>query len=732
MFFVNWRRWLNETFGASKKRHRQHRRSNRFRPECLPLEDRLAPATVVAVGAGPGGGPVVKVYNGSPGTLVADFFAFAPSFTGGVHVAVADVNGDGVPDIIVAAGAGGSPEVKVIDGTKFGQLQANGEIASSALLADFFAYAPSFTGGVNVAAGDVNGDGILDIIVGTGAIIVGTGAGGGPEVKVIDGTKLGQIQPNGEIASSALLADFFAYAPSFTGGVNVAAGDVNGDGVPDIIVGAGAGGEPEVKVIDGTKLGQIQPNGEIASSALLADFFAYAPSFTGGVNVAAGDVNGDGVPDIIVGAGAGGEPEVKAIDGTKLSQIQPNGEIASSALLADFFAFAVNFSGGVFVAASASPPSILATLGAASISVNGSTTLTISITNPNSALAFSGIAFTDNLPAGLVVATPSGLTNTGLGGLATAVAGSSSVSLSGGSLAAGASGTIVVYVTGTTAGVKNESVQVTSTNAGTGNTSTPSITVVAPPAITIAFHPTAIAPNATTTLTFTITNPAANTAALTGVAFTDTLPAGLTVVTSSSSVGGGTLTTTAPASIVLSGAGIPVNSQLKFNVTVIGATVGNYNDATSAVTSTNGGSGLASNTAPLAVHPLLQVSQTIVPTPIYEGSHYAYSITVSNLGNAAVSGVTVRDVLPLNAVFLGSLPFGYSVSAGVLTVNVGTVAGNSTTTFTVAMSVPFTTPIGASIMNDISVRTAISGSVDLYTSMYSFMVTKPPVSKHWG
>jgi virginiamycin B lyase len=287
--------------------------------------------------AGPGGGPEVKVIDGKSGATLAAFFAFAPTFTGGVSVAVGDVNGDGNLDIIVGAGPGGGPEVKVIDGTKMTQLQANGEIAPSALLADFFAFAPSFSGGVTVAAADVNGDTKADVIG-------GAGPGGGPEVKVISGAKVGQLQANGQIAPSALLTDFFAYAPSFSGGVWVAAGDYNGDGIPDVVVGAGAGGGPEVKVINGTQLGALQGNGEIGGS-LLADFFAYAPNFTGGVRVGAVESNRqikagqplDLMGEIVTGAGPGGGPQVNVYRGD------------DGSLLDAFFATAASFTGGVFV-----------------------------------------------------------------------------------------------------------------------------------------------------------------------------------------------------------------------------------------------------------------------------------------------------------------------------------------------------------------------------------------------
>src|SRR5262249_37512970 len=101
----------------------------------------------------------------------------------------------------------------------------------------------------------------------------------------------------------------------------------------------------------------------------------------------------------------------------------------------------------------ASAPSITKQFGASSIPLNGTTSLTFNISNPNTNVALSGLAFTDSLPAGLVVATPNNLNNT-CGGTATAVTGSGSVSLSGATLATSASCTVSVNVQGTTGGVK--------------------------------------------------------------------------------------------------------------------------------------------------------------------------------------------------------------------------------------------------------------------------------------
>src|SRR5947199_78350 len=81
------------------------------------------------------------------------------------------------------------------------------------------------------------------------------------------------------------------------------------------------------------------------------------------------------------------------------------------------------------------PPSIVKSFGAGSIANNGTTSLSFTITNPNITLQLTGIAFTDSLPSGLVVATPNGLSNS-CSGVVSAVSGSSSVSLSGMTLAA--------------------------------------------------------------------------------------------------------------------------------------------------------------------------------------------------------------------------------------------------------------------------------------------------------
>ncbi|HWJ54847.1 MAG TPA: VCBS repeat-containing protein, partial [Vicinamibacterales bacterium] len=150
-------------------------------------------------------------------------------------------------------------------------------------------------------------------------VIVGSGSGGPPFVLALDG------------GSGAVLRSFIPYIGSFLGGVYVAAADVTGDGIADIVTGAGPGGAPHVQVFDGRT--------GAAIAGPLGSFFAYTPAFAGGVRVAAGDLNGDGRADIVTGAGPGGGPHVRVFDG------------ATGAELYGLFAFDPAFLGGTFVAA---------------------------------------------------------------------------------------------------------------------------------------------------------------------------------------------------------------------------------------------------------------------------------------------------------------------------------------------------------------------------------------------
>jgi hypothetical protein len=110
-----------------------------------------------------------------------------------------------------------------------------------------------------------------------------------------------------------------------TTGVYVAGGDLNGDGFADIITGTGKGAPSHTIVFSGK------------DNSILQSFFAYDLAFTGGVRVAVADVGGDGQLDLVTGAGPGGGPHVRLLNG------------ATGAQLNSFNGFDPSFMGGVFV-----------------------------------------------------------------------------------------------------------------------------------------------------------------------------------------------------------------------------------------------------------------------------------------------------------------------------------------------------------------------------------------------
>jgi len=167
--------------------------------------------------------------------------------------------------------------------------------------------------------------------------------------------------------------------------------------------------------------------------------------------------------------------------------------------------------------------------GAASIGLAGSTSLTFTITNANPSIALTGVAFTDALPAGLVISTPNGLAGTCGAGTITATAGSATVTLAGGTIATSSNCSFAVNVTAIAAGNQvNTTGTVTATNGGTGNTATASINILAPD-LTITKSHTGNFFQGETAATYTITVNNAGAGPTAGtVTVTDTLPAGLT------------------------------------------------------------------------------------------------------------------------------------------------------------------------------------------------------------
>ncbi len=263
----------------------------------------------IAVGAGFGGTDIIRIYNPDGSIKTDPLFAFGPDHTSGARIGTGDVNGDGVPDTIIGTGAGTQARLRVLDG------------ATSVPLFEMFPF-EQFTGGVYVAVGDITGDLRADIVV-------SPDLGGGPRVTVIDGSNF------------KVIANYFGIDDkAFRGGARVALGDINGDAVSDVVVAAGFGGGPRIAAFDGRSVRAGVP------IKLFNDFFAFEQTLRNGVFVAAGDVDGDGFGDIVLGGGPGGGPRVIAVSGAEL--LSSGGAVTS--LKANFFAGDSNLRNGIPVA----------------------------------------------------------------------------------------------------------------------------------------------------------------------------------------------------------------------------------------------------------------------------------------------------------------------------------------------------------------------------------------------
>lgn len=257
------------------------------------------PQSDLVIGTEDGGAPQVLVYD-YEGNLKSQFFAYSSSFRTGVSVAVGDLDGDGANEIITGPGAGGGPQVRVFD------MDGNAKIT-----AGFFAYATTVRNGVMVGAGDLDGDGDDEIIT-------GTRAGSGPHVRTFDGEGNAVFSPG-----------FFAYGTNVRNGVFVAACDLNGNGKKEIVTGTDTGSGPHVRTFD-----------RFGTPVFTPGFFAYEETFRGGTRMACGDLNGDGRDEILTIPGEGGGAQVKVFN-----------RYGQSTVTAGFFGFATSWRGGSFISA---------------------------------------------------------------------------------------------------------------------------------------------------------------------------------------------------------------------------------------------------------------------------------------------------------------------------------------------------------------------------------------------
>lgn len=300
------------------------------------------------------------------------------------------------------------------------------------------------------------------------------------------------------------------------------------------------------------------------------------------------------------------------------------------------------------------------------LAVGGTSTLTLTITNPNAAHTLNGIAVSDTLPAapaGLVFSSPTGAATT-CPGAVLGVAGIT-LSITGGTLTAGQSCTVSVNVTSNVNNViyTNITGAVSSSNGGTGLTASATVEFSPKPTITKSFSVSSIPRNGTATLTFTITNNTA--AALASMTFDDLFPLGLATanppaLSPATPCGGALSSWNGAAAGALSGTGGDAGVRLTngaiataggtctFSINVTAATAGIYANTTGGVSATAVTAGPASNTATLTVMGGPTVAKAFSPSTIGKGQTATLTITLSNANTAAITGATFTDTYPLN------------------------------------------------------------------------------------
>lgn len=331
------------------------------------------------------------------------------------------------------------------------------------------------------------------------------------------------------------------------------------------------------------------------------------------------------------------------------------------------------------ITSSCTAPSIASSFTPSSVPIGGTSTLSFTINNPNVG-PMTNVAFTDSLPTGVIVATPSNLSNT-CGGTVSATAGSGSINLAGGSIATGGHCLISVDVQGNVVGEQVNTTGTVSADAfGTGNSTMATLTVFGPPTIATSFGLSSMPLGASTTVQFIVSNPNATTQ-LTGIGFTDLLPAGLVIATPnglSSGAGdcqssGGTVTANAgDTSISLTGVTLAAADSCAFSLLVTGIQSGLQNNTTSNVTSTEAGDGnSASASVTIFVPTALSGVGTATPNSGIVGGATHLNVAVTAGTNPASTGVAVAadltgidDGNPQSFVDNGDGTFGFDATVG--------------------------------------------------------------------
>ncbi len=282
------------------------------------------------------------------------------------------------------------------------------------------------------------------------------------------------------------------------------------------------------------------------------------------------------------------------------------------------------------------------------ISINGTSQAQFTIDNSTSTLSANQLSFTNNLPAGLAVASPSNASTTCTGGTLSAASGNTSFNYSGGSVAAGSSCTVVIDVTAQASGqFINTSGNLTS-NAGDSGFASATLSVESPAVFGKQFTPNTALINEVVTLSFSIDN-SANSLPANALDFTDNFPAGMTIASpnnASTTCTGGTLTTVAGSgTLSYTGGSIAAASSCVISVDVSSTTMGLNTNISGDLTSSSGNSGSA--TASLTIAGLPVFTQSIGDSELFVGQTTTLNFDIDNSATAFnITGLAFSNTLP--------------------------------------------------------------------------------------
>ncbi len=253
------------------------------------------PGRRILTGPGEIGSTHLRTFYINGEVAEADSLARTRAVPGGADVASADINGDGSEKIVYGAGPGTEPKVSIRD--KFNKEESS-----------FLAYAKNYTHGIQVSAGDVDGDGKDEIV---------TAPRKGGQVRIF------------EADGTPRSLEFWPYGPNFRGGVDVVVAQADPKTEKEeIIVAPMSGYKPLVKIYE--------PHW---GNDTYSEFLAFAENFTGGVRLAGADVDRDGTDEIVVGS---------ASKGGHVRVLEPkNGDPRGI----DYYPFGADFRSGVDVGA---------------------------------------------------------------------------------------------------------------------------------------------------------------------------------------------------------------------------------------------------------------------------------------------------------------------------------------------------------------------------------------------